>query len=202
MLIATRRFESNVLRAVYNRLPSIIPNMERVSKPTSFRSVGKTIPRLLVRLCVYLHGTSRALKLYYLACVSFYFFITEPNAPPSDVQGHNITSTSIQVQWGNVPAADQNGIILRYTVTYKASRDGSPLTKEVSAPTMQAKLTGLNEYTNYSITVFATTVKGNGNISAPIIVITDENSKFTITLSVSVAQKIGSHAASDVKKVT
>ena len=181
MLIATRRFESNVLRAVYNRLPSIIPNMERVSKPTSFRSVGKTIPRLLVRLCVYLHGTSRALKLYYLACVSFYFFITEPNAPPSDVQGHNISSTSILVQWGNVPAADQNGIILRYTISYKALPDGSELTEDVNAPTMQATLTGLNEYANYSITVFASTAKGNGNISAPIVVITDEDSKFTFS---------------------
>ena len=57
--------------------------------------------------------------------------------------------------------------------------DGSPLTEEVSAPTMQATLAGLNEYTNYSITVFASTSKGNGNISAPIIVVTDEDSKFT-----------------------
>ena len=44
---------------------------------------------------------------------------------------------------------------------------------------MHTTLTGLNEYTNYSITVFATTSKGNGNISAPIIVISDEDSKFT-----------------------
>ena len=43
---------------------------------------------------------------------------------------------------------------------------------------MRATLTGLSEYTNYSITVFASTAKGNGNISAPIIVITDEDSKF------------------------
>ena len=105
-------------------------------------------------------------------------YFSAPSAAPVDVQGHHKSSTSIQVQWGNVPAADQNGIILRYTVTYEALPDGSPLTKEVSAPTMQATLTGLNEYTIYSITVFATTSKGNGNISAPIIVITDEGSKF------------------------
>ena len=105
-----------------------------------------------------------------------------PSAPPSAFQGHNTSSTSILVQWGNVPAADQNGIILSYTVTYKAFPYGSPLTKEVSAPTMQATLTGLNEHTNYSITVFATTSKGNGNISASIIVITDEDSKFMRTL--------------------
>ena len=81
------------------------------------------------------------------------------------------------VEWGEVPAADQNGIILRYTVTYKALPSGSPQTKVVNAPTRQATLTGLNEYTNYSITVLASTVKGDGNVSNPIIVITDEDSK-------------------------
>ena len=81
------------------------------------------------------------------------------------------------VQWGQVPPADQNGIIQRYTVTYKALPRGNPETKVVNAPTKQATLTGLNEYTNYSITVFASTAKGDGNFSNPIIVITDEDSK-------------------------
>ena len=66
---------------------------------------------------------------------------------------------------------------MSYTVTYKALPDGSPQRKVVSAPTTQVTLTGLNEYTNYSITVFASTVKGNGNMSEPIVVITDEDSK-------------------------
>ena len=82
------------------------------------------------------------------------------------------------VQWGEVPSTDQNGIILSYTVTYKALPGGSPQTEVVNAPTRQATLTGLNEYTNYSITVFASTAKGDGNVSSPIIVITDEDSKF------------------------
>ena len=83
------------------------------------------------------------------------------------------------VQWGDVPAADQNGIILSYTVFYKALPSESPLVKVVNAPTRQAFLTGLNEYTNYSITVFASTYKGGGNVSVPIIVVTDEDSKFS-----------------------
>jgi len=100
-----------------------------------------------------------------------------PNAPPSNVQGHYTSSTSILVHWSNVPAADQNGVILSYTVTFKALPDSSPQTKVVSAPTTQVTLTGLNEYTIYSITVFASTVKGDGNVSKPIVVITDEDSK-------------------------
>ena len=82
------------------------------------------------------------------------------------------------VQWGEVPSADQNGIIQSYTVTYKALPSVSTKTEVVNAPTRQARLTGLNEYTNYSITVFASTAKGGGNVSNPIIVITDEDSKF------------------------
>ena len=101
-----------------------------------------------------------------------------PNAPPSNITGQNSSSTSIYVQWSNVPAADQNGVILSYTVTYVALRDGIPQTKVVSAPTTQVTLTGLNEYTNYSITVFASTIKGNGNASLPIVIITDDDSKF------------------------
>ena len=102
---------------------------------------------------------------------------TEPNASPTNVQGHNTSSTSILVQWDNVPVLGQNGIVLSYTVTYKALHDGSLQSKEVGAPTTQVTLTGLNEYTNYSITVFASTVKGAGNVSVPIVVITDEDSK-------------------------
>ena len=56
---------------------------------------------------------------------------------------------------------------------------GSSQTKDVTAPAAnQTTLTDLKEYTNYSITVFAATSKGRGNASLPIIVITDEDSKY------------------------
>ena len=84
------------------------------------------------------------------------------------------------VEWGYVPAADQNGIIRIYTVIYTALSNGSPQLKVVNAPATDTTLTGLNEYTNYSITVFASTLKGDGNVSAPIIVSTDEDSKFVV----------------------
>ena len=114
--------------------------------------------------------------MFELPSDSYHLFI-EPNAPPVDVRGHNESSTSIFVQWKQVPDADQNGVILSYTVTYKALPGGSGQTKNVTAPRTDATLEGLNEYTNYSITVFASTVKGGGNKSLPIVVITDEDSK-------------------------
>ena len=73
--------------------------------------------------------------------------------------------------------ADQNGIILTYTVTYTALPGGIPKTAVLSAPTSHVTLRTLEEYTNYRILVFASTVKGDGNASDPIIVTTDEDSE-------------------------
>ena len=109
-------------------------------------------------------------------------WLVEPSAPPANVQGQNTSSTSIWVDWDIVPVVDQNGIILTYTVTYMALPDESPRSTVVIAPTTQTNLIGLAKYRNYSITVFASTAKGDGNVSEPIIVITDEDSKFSIVL--------------------
>ena len=86
------------------------------------------------------------------------------------------------VHWGDIPVADENGIILSYTVTYIALPFGSLQTEVVNAPVRQLILTGLNEYTKYNITVFASTAKGDGNVSTPIIVVTDEDSKFSLII--------------------
>lgn len=127
------------------------------------------------------------------------FFYSEPNAPPFNVQGHNTSSTSILVQWGDVPSAAQNGIILRYTVTYTSLPGGSTRTKVVNSPTTKAILTGLDKYTNYSITVFASTSKGDGNVSEPIVVVTDESSKFIFVRKYSVYHIFNSYL-SDARK--
>ena len=113
----------------------------------------------------------------FILSVEITFFVIEPYAPPVNVHGHNKSSTSIWVDWDTVPEADQNGIILTYTVTYTALTGGIPRTAVVSAPTTHVILRSLEEYTNYSIFVFASTVKGDGNASAPIVVTTDQDSK-------------------------
>ena len=94
--------------------------------------------------------------------------------------GHNASSTSIFVSWGDVPFSEQNGVIVNYTVTYRALPSNSSQSKNVTTKANQVTLKGLNEYTNYSITVFASTSKGRGNESKPIVVITAEDSKFVI----------------------
>ena len=106
-----------------------------------------------------------------------HFGLIEPNAPPANVKGHNTSSTSIWVGWDAVPIADQNGIILTYKVTYSSLPVGILQTAKVRARSTQVTLRGLKKYTNYSILVFASTLKGEGNASDQIIVTTDEDSK-------------------------
>ena len=106
------------------------------------------------------------------------FVIVVPNAPPAYVMGNNKTSTSIFVQWDEVPANNQNGIIVNYTVAYTELRSGSLLDEVVIAPKRNITLVQLNKFTNYSITVFASTSKGGGSRSDPIFVITDEDSEY------------------------
>ena len=106
------------------------------------------------------------------------FLLVVPNSAPVNVRGHNISSTSILVQWDSVPAENRNGIIMSCRVTYKEFPGGNTNSRVANATTTQATLTGLKKYTNYSIAVFASTLKGDGNASEPIIVITGEDSRF------------------------
>ena len=113
----------------------------------------------------------------------FYFytsFTSEPLAPPANVRGHNTSSTSILVEWDDVPAADQNGIILSYTITYQSVTQNHNSEVTVNYAERQANLTGLKKYLNYSITVFASTVIGDGPASKPVFVITEQDSKCSL----------------------
>ena len=114
----------------------------------------------------------------------YYFLKTfsGPSAPPVNISARSLSSTSILVQWGEVPDNDKNGIILSYTVNYQATPEGNPQQNQVvNAPTREVTLTGLKKNTEYKIEVFANTSKGGGKKSElPITVQTDEDSKYTI----------------------
>ena len=80
--------------------------------------------------------------------------------------------------WNEVPADKQNGIITGYTITYQSQTENDNGRVLVGANDRQKNLTGLKEYVNYNIAVSASTVKGNGPASDPVIVVrTDQDSK-------------------------
>ena len=94
------------------------------------------------------------------------------------MRGQNSSSTSILVEWDEVPANQQNGIITGYTVTYHSQTENDSGNVQVNGSQVrETDLKNLKEYVNYNITVFASTVKGDGPASDPIVVITDQDSK-------------------------
>ena len=94
------------------------------------------------------------------------------------MRGHNTSSTGIFVTWDGVPAADKNGIITSYNITYHSLTENHSNSTTVDYPYRQVTLMGLREFVNYSITVFASTMKGNGPESDPVIISTGEDSEY------------------------
>ena len=92
------------------------------------------------------------------------FFCTEPSAPPSDITGDHISSTSIVVQWNEVPQEHRNGEIQGYRVLY-SDADGREKKKTVDAPTRETSLIGLKKSTVYTIKVLAFTRVGDGPVT-------------------------------------
>ena len=93
------------------------------------------------------------------------------------MRGHNTCSTSISVSWDEVQADLRNGIITGYTITYQSQTENNNGVVEAGPNDRQANLTGLKEFVQYTISVFASTVKGIGPPSV-LVVRTDQDSKW------------------------
>ena len=70
----------------------------------------------------------------------------------------------------------QNGIITGYIIEYQSLTEKDNGYVKAGPNDRQAKLTGLNEFVKYNISVVAFTVKGDGPPNV-IVVSTDEDSK-------------------------
>ena len=104
--------------------------------------------------------------------------VSGPDGAPQNLRGQNSSSTSILVRWDEVPADQQNGIITGYTITYQSQTENDNGIVPAGPDDRQKQLANLEEYVNYNVTVFASTVKGDGPTSYPVIVVrTDQDSK-------------------------
>ena len=103
---------------------------------------------------------------------------SEPTAAPLKVRGHNTSSTSILVEWDDVPPFDRNGLITSYTITYRSRTENHNGFVKANRSDRRNELTDLREYVNYTITVRASTSKGDGPESNLIDVRTDQDSKY------------------------
>ena len=104
-----------------------------------------------------------------------------PSAAPENIEGYNTSSTTIRVTWKVPPSAEQNGIIIWYTLSYQAIggsyNDSTKRYKKVTGASTQADLTGLEENVLYNITVLAATGAGEGPNSIAVAVRTSKAGK-------------------------
>ena len=102
----------------------------------------------------------------------------DPSSPPGDVLAVILSSTSVSINWTEVPAIDQNGIITQYEVEYNQTQfTGVTMSNVtvVNSMIFTTVLTELLEYVEYSIRVRAYTSEGPGPYSNITVVITDED---------------------------
>ena len=102
-----------------------------------------------------------------------------PSVPPSHVNVHNTSSTSLKVTWVPVPQEYVHGVLLGYTVVYRVSDSDRSKLHYVSTSNTSIELTRLNKFTVYSVRVMAFTVIGQGNASDWLLVSTDEDGEQT-----------------------
>ena len=108
-----------------------------------------------------------------------FLFPIAPSSPPQNVTTQALSPTSIEVTF--VPTADinQNGLIIRYNVTY-TGQTFDTVTQSVivnvtnavypsTLETFSVNLTGLQEYNNYTIRVSAINGIGAGPFSDGIV---------------------------------
>ena len=105
---------------------------------------------------------------------------TEPASPPGGVVATSLSSSSVRVNWTQVPPIDQNGIITQYEVEYNQTTfSGVPMyntTITPANPTMFTEvLSDLLEFVEYTIRVRAYTRVGPGPYSDVVNVTTDED---------------------------
>lgn len=107
-------------------------------------------------------------------------FCLVPDSSPTQT-AQAMSSTSISVHWNEVPFIHQNGIIITYEVLYEPldSYDGQLEGQSMNVTSLSTVLTGLEEFTEYNISVRAYTVVGAGPYSDNITINTFQDSMYT-----------------------
>ena len=104
-----------------------------------------------------------------------------PTRPPSGISVHAKDSTSLEVSWAPVPVGSLHGTLLGYKV-FCVSKKASNVTREIRNETMSCVIDGLEENTEYCVSVLAYTENGDGERSECIPVTTEGGELFPRTL--------------------
>ncbi|XP_068721500.1 uncharacterized protein [Montipora capricornis] len=98
-----------------------------------------------------------------------------PSSPPSDFRGHNLSSTSIQVNWEDIPKSSVNGILLGFHVACNLVNCSEGQVMDLPRENHSCVFRGLEKYKNYSCCLRAYNNFGNGSWSEELVISTDED---------------------------
>ena len=89
-------------------------------------------------------------------------FRLAPTSPPNNLRITTVTPTSISLSWEAPDVSEQNGVLLNYTIAYSVQSE--PVI-ERTTPDTEITLRDLEEFTEYDITVSASTAEGVGPVA-------------------------------------
>ena len=98
-----------------------------------------------------------------------------PIASPQNISGQFVNATSLLISWEPPPTEDRNGIIRGYNISYNNISAEEPIALFVLGTSVV--IGDLEEFTNYSVSVGATTVNGTGPFTS-VVVRTDSDGEY------------------------
>ena len=89
---------------------------------------------------------------------------------------HNTSSTGLMVKWRPVPEGYVHGVLQGYRIRFQVQ--GVSSWSNLTTTNQSLELQALEKFTVYSIQVLAFTAIGDGNVSKPVWVSTDEDGNY------------------------
>ncbi|XP_064897471.1 phosphatidylinositol phosphatase PTPRQ isoform X3 [Columba livia] len=112
---------------------------------------------------------------------------TVPDSAPENITYRNISSMEIELSF--LPPSIPNGIVQTYTVYLK--RTNGTEQRVINTTLLTLRITDLKKYTEYTVEVSASTTIGEGLLSAPLHILTDEDAPSSPPESLSIKQLSG-----------
>ena len=109
-----------------------------------------------------------------LCIIEFKLSLTVPSGSPKNLMVFILSSTEFQVSWSEIEPIDQNGVISQYEVMYISGVD---LNQRVfsNGSSFTLSISGLEEDTEYNISLRAYTIVGPGPFSGTVVITTEED---------------------------
>ena len=108
------------------------------------------------------------------------FPFAAPASSPQNPSSITLNTTSIRVQWEEVPEIDQNGIITFYKVRIDPAQFQNVRYVNVSGSELVLVVGGLQEFVEYNFTISAYTSGGPGPFSVNTTSTTDQAREWNV----------------------